>query len=166
VKFEEILREMEALQRRMMESMFSDFEDLEKSFETGEIQGEWRMEPIEGPGMRGFIARGFFRTPEPLKRPDGILPPLKPPLKEPREPLYDINEGDDALQLYIELPGVEEGEIEIKADPKNLVVKARSFQASIDLSRWILDTDNITTEYRSGILKATIPKIKPEEHLI
>ena len=164
--FEEIVREMEALQRRMTEAMFGDFEDLEKSLETGEVQGEWRIEPIEGPGVRGFIARGFFRTPEPLERPPGILPPLKPPLDELRKPLYDIDVGEDALQLYIELPGVEEGEIEIKADPKNFEVKAGSFHANIDLSRWTLDTDRIATEYRNGVLDITIPKKKTEEHLI
>lgn len=166
MKFEEILREMENLQRRMMDSMFSDFEDLEKKLDTGEIKGEWQMEPIERPGMRGFIARGFFTTPEPLERPRGILPPLKPPARELREPLYDIDEGEDELQLYIELPGVEEEEIEIKAEAKKLEVKAKSFHANIDLSRWILDTGNINTEYRNGVLKATIPRIKAEEHLI
>jgi len=91
---------------------------------------------------------------------------LKPPARELREPLYDIDEGEDELQLYIELPGVEEEEIEIKAEAKNLEVKAKSFHANIDLSRWILDTGNINTEYRNGVLKATIPRIKAEEHLI
>ena len=166
MNFEEIIREMEALQRRMIETLFSDFEDLERSIETGELQGEWQIKPIERPGMRGFIARGFFRTLEPLERPNGILPPLNPPLEEPMEPLYDINVGEDAIQLYIELPGVEEGEIEIEADPKNFEVKARSFQTNIDISRWVLDTNNIAAEYKNGVLKVTIPKMKPEEHLI
>ena len=166
MKFEEILREMEDLQRKMMDSMFTDFEDLEKRLESGELQGEWRMEPIERPGMRGFIARGFFSTPEPVERPQGILPPLKPPLRDLREPLYDIDEGKDSIQLFIELPGVEEEEIEIKAEARNLEVKAKSFHANIDLSRWILDTDKIATEYRNGVLKATIPRIEAEEHLI
>lgn len=166
MKFEEILREMEDLQRKMMDSIFTDFEDLEKKFESGELKGEWRMEPIERPGMRGFIARGFFSTPEPIERPQGILPPLKPPLTDLREPLYDIDEGKDSIQLFIELPGVEEEEIEIKAEARNLEVKAKSFHANIDLSRWILDTDKITTEYRNGVLKATIPRIEAKEHLI
>lgn len=166
MKFEEILREMEDLQRKMMDSMFTDFEDLEKRLETGELQGEWRMEPIERPGMRGFIARGFFSTPEPIERPQGILPPLKPPLKDLREPLYDIDEGEDSIQLYIELPGVEEQEIEVKADAKTLEVNARSFHANIDLSRWILDTEKMATEYRNGVIKVTIPRIKTEEHLL
>lgn len=166
MNFEEIVREMEAFQRRVMETMFSDFEDLGKRLETGELQGEWQIKPIERQGMRGFIARGFFSTPEPLERPRDILPPLKPPLRDLREPLYDIDVGEDEIQLYIELPGVEEEQIEIRADPKNFEVKAGPFQSKIDLSRWILDTGDISTEYRNGVLKVTIPKMKPEEHLL
>lgn len=166
MNFEEIVREMEAFQRRMMETIIGDFEDLEKKLETGETQGEWQIDPIERPGIRGFIARGFFKTPEPLKRPRDILPPLKPPTTESREPFYDINEGENALRIYIELPGVEEGEIEMKADQKSFEVKAQNFQTQIDISRWILKTDDIATEYKNGVLKVTIPKIKIEEHLI
>lgn len=166
MNFEDIVREMEAMQRRMMETVFSDFEDLAKSLEAGELEGEWHFEPIERPGVRGFIAKGFFKTPEPLERPLDILPPLKPPLKDPREPLYDIDVGEDEIQLYIELPGVEEEDIEIKTDPRNLEVKAGPFQTNIDISRWILDTKDIATEYRNGVLKVTIPKMRPEEHLL
>jgi len=165
VNFEEMMREMEAFQRRMMETISSDFEELEKIFETGDVQGEWRVEPIERPGLKGFIARGFFSTPRPLKPPE-ILPPLKPPINELREALYDVDEGEDKLNLYIELPGVEEDEIETKAEPKSLEVKAGSFQAKIDLSKWIIDIDQMTTKYRNGVLSVTIPKIKTKEHLI
>ena len=76
------------------------------------------------------------------------------------------HQGEDSIQLFIELPGVEEEEIEIKADAKNLEVKAKSFHANIDLSRWILETDKMATEYKNGVLKATIPRIKAEEHLL
>ena len=166
MKFEEIFREMVALQRRMIETILNNFKDLEKGFKTGELQGEWRIDPIEKPGIRGFIARGFFRTTEPLERPQDILQPLGPLIKEPREPLYDINEGEDAVQLYVELPGVEEGEIEINVDPKNLEVRARSFQTNVDLSKWFLNTKKIATEYRNGVLKVTIPKMKLDMHRI
>ena len=111
MNFEDIVREMEELKRRIMEETFGDFEDMEKRLETGELRGKWYIEPIDKPGMNGFIARGFFTTPEPLTRPPSILPPMKPRLKDPREPFYDIKVGEDELQLYIELPGVEKEEI-------------------------------------------------------
>jgi HSP20 family molecular chaperone IbpA len=166
MNFEKISREIEELQRRMMESMLGDFEELEKRIQSGEIQGEWEFRPFERPGARGFIAKGFFATPRPLEKPENILPPLKPSIKDPREPLYDLNAGEDNIHIFIELPGVEEKDIETRADKQHFEVKAGQFQAKIDISRWMLDTGNIKTEYRNGVLNATIPRIKTEEHLI
>ena len=166
MNFEEILREMEELRRKMMGNMFSDFKDLEKTLETGQIKGKWRIEPIDRPGMKGFVARGFFGTPEPLERPRELLPPLKPPMTDPREPFYDIDAGEDELQIYIELPGTKEEEIELKAELGKLNLEAGKFRTQIDLSKWILNTDKIGTEYRNGVLKVTIPKMKTDEQLI
>lgn len=166
MNFEEIMREMEELRRRMMGDMFSDFEGMENGLETGDIKGDWRIEPIDRPGMEGFIARGFFVTPEPLQRPRETLPPLKPPMTDPREPFYDIDAGGDQLQIYIELPGTNEEEIELKAEQGKLDLEAGKFRTRIDLSNWILNTDEMGTEYRNGVLKVTIPKIKTDEQLI
>lgn len=110
MRFYEIFREMEELQKRMtrdmfkgfgsfdetfrgfgsFENMFSGFDSLRKKVEAGELEGDWSFEPIERPGVKGFIARGFFSTPglierPPLDRPADILLPLKPSIREPRE---------------------------------------------------------------------------------
>jgi HSP20 family molecular chaperone IbpA len=164
--FDDIFKEFREIEKKMTERMFNDFEDFEKAFESGEIKGNWQVEPIERPGLRGFVARGYFSTTEPFERPKDLLPPLKPSPKEPRKPFYDINEKEDTLELYIELPGVEEEEIEIKADKENFHVKAGAFELKIDISKWILDTENFSKEYKNGVLKASLPVIRPKEHLI
>lgn len=156
--FEEILREMEALRRRMTEAMFGDLEDLTKRVERGELEGSWQIEPFEGSGVRGFVARGYFRTPEPLERPRPILLPLRPLQRRPREPLYDVREGEDTVQLYIELPGVEREEIDLKVGKDGLEVNAGDFHAVIMLPKGDLDTENFATEHRNGVLTVTIPK--------
>jgi HSP20 family molecular chaperone IbpA len=157
---------MENLQKRMMGSMLIDIEKLEKSVENGELQGSWQYEPIEKPGIRGFIIRGSFSTPNPLERPTDILPPLKPKPRGPREPLYDIAVGKDKLEIYIELPGVEEDEIQLDAKPERLQVMAKDFQTEIKLSSWALETEKMTNEYRNGVLKVVIPKKEFDEQLI
>lgn len=157
---------MEALQRKMMASMLDDIENLEKGAESGELQGGWRLEPIEKPGMKGFILHGSFSTPKPLDRPRDILPPLRPRSRSPRDPLYDITTGKAQLEIYVELPGVEENEIQLDAEPRRLEVKAKDFQTEIDLSGWILDFDAMTTEYRNGVLKIIIPRKELDEQLI
>lgn len=161
MNFEDIIREMEALQKRMMASMLDDLETLEKGVENGQLQGSWRFEPIEKPGTRGFILRGFFSTPQPLERPLDILPPLKPKPREPREPLYDITVEKDELLIFIELPGVEEEEIQLHPEPGKLGIKAKDFETEINLSSWAIDTESMATDYRNGVLKVIIPRKEP-----
>ena len=181
MRFDEILREMEELQRRMTENMFkgfgsfedmfSNFDSLKEKVKAGELEGDWSFEPIERPGMKGFIARGSFSTPglierPPLDRPTDILPPLKPSIREPREPLYDISVGEDRLTLFIELPGVEEKDIQLGTEDGKLKLKAGNFQTEIDLSNWATDPEKRKTEYKNGVLTITIPKNKLDEQLI
>ncbi len=166
MKYEDIFKEFEELRKRMTEDMFSDFNDLEGMIRRGEMEGEWSFEPIERPGMKGFIARGFFSTPRPLERPEGILPPLRPKPNEPREPLYDISVAQGEIQAFIELPGVEEDQIRLDTVPGSLRLKAGDFEAEIDLSRWALDTEKMEREYRNGVLKVRIPRAKFEGQLI
>lgn len=166
INFDEMLRDMESFQQKMLVKMFEDFRELEKRIENGELQGKFEIKPFEGSGIKGFIGKGFFATPGIPDKPKDILPPLRPSPNEPRKPFYDINETTDNIQLYIELPGVEKEEIEIKTDPKNLGLRARNFHVDVDITKWLLDTDNIVTEYKNGILKVTISKIKVKEQLI
>jgi HSP20 family molecular chaperone IbpA len=181
MRFEEIFREMEELHKRMREEMFKgfgsfedsffDFDSLKERVEAGDLEGNWSFEPIDRPGMKGFIAKGYFSTPglierPPLDRPTDILPPIKPSLKEPREPLYDINVGENTLTLFVELPGVEEKDIQLEFEERKLKLKAGNFQTEIDLSSWVISPEKKTTEYRNGVLKITIPKTKLDEQLI
>ena len=181
MKIEEILREMEEFHRKMTEDVFRgfgsfdeafpDFDSLEEKVKSGELEGDWSYEPIERPGTKGYIIRGFFSTPHlserpPLERPTDILPPVKPNLREPREPLYDIAVEKDRLLVFIELPGVEEEEIRLDAGPRSLKVRAGGFEAEIDLSPWVAKTEERTTEYRNGVLKVVIPRTELDEQLI
>jgi len=186
MRIEDIFREMNELQRRMTEDMFrgfspfedafNDFDSLKEKAKNGELEGDWSFQPIERPGMKGFIARGFFSTPglrerppfarHPLERPTDTLPPLRPKPGEPREPLYDVTADEDRLTVFIELPGVEEDDISIDAKSGKLGVKTGTFQTEIDLSRWVLDAEKMETEYRNGVLKVVIPKTELDEQLI
>jgi HSP20 family molecular chaperone IbpA len=181
MKINEIFREMAELHRKMTEDMFKgmgsfkdtflDFDSLEEKVKVGELEGNWTFEPIERPGMKGFIARGFFSTPglperPPMERPTDILPPLKPNLKELRIPLYDLSVGGDELILFVELPGVNEQDITLDFEGKRLKLEAGNFGTQIDLSSWVIQPEEMTTEYRNGVLKIVIPKTGLDEQLI
>ena len=179
MRIDEIIKEMEAFHKRMTENMFRgfgsledgfpDFDSLEEKVRNGELEGDWSFEPIKRPGVTGFIAKGFFRSSQPLKRPDELLPPLRPKLREPgepREPLYDISVEPEKLTVFVELPGVDEKDIDLDAQDGRLKVKAGAFQTEMDLSGWDVDTDNMDTVYRNGVLKVVIPNKGPKEQLI
>ena len=185
MNFDEIIKEMEAFQRKVMGSMLNDFGDsgrfkpygafegiderfkeLEKGDQSGMPQGEWRFERIDRPGVTGFIARGMFTHPEALKKPDEILPPLRPEPGRPRRPLYDIQTEEGLLRIYIELPGVDEDAINLEVVDGILRLHAGAFEEEIDLNRWIVDPDKMVTKYGNGVLEATIPKEDLEEQMV
>jgi len=186
MRIDDVFREMEELHKKMTEDMFkgfgsyqdmfSDLDSLKEKVKAGEMEGDWSFEPIEKPGMKGFIARGFFSTPglrerpplarPPLDKPTDILPPLRPNPEQPREPLYDISVGKEQLTLFIELPGVAEEDIQLDTEDGKLKLKAGNFETEIDLSAWVTDAEKRTTEYRNGVLTVLIPKTGLDEQLI
>ena len=191
MNFDEIIKEMEAFQRKVMGSMLGDldesfkpfgdseprrfdafegfdekFKELEKENESTRPQGEWRFERIDRPGVKGFIARGMITHPDILKKPDDILPPLRPEPGRPRRPLYDIQPEGGQLKIFIELPGVDEEAINVEVMDGMLRLHAGNFEEEIDLTRWILEPEKMATSYGNGILEVIIPKEDLEEQMV
>lgn len=95
-------------------------------------------------------------------------------------PSVDIYETENALVLNAEVPGIDEGDIEIKIEDNTLTIKGErkfeketkeenyhrieraygSFYRSFTLPHNV-DQDRIEAEHENGILKITMPK-KPE----
>ena len=91
----------------------------------------------------------------------------------------DIIEDDEKFITESELPGFKKSDITIDIDGQSLTIRAvhsekkeneqngryirrertfGSYQRSFDISG--IDTENITAEYKDGILKVTLPKKK------
>ena len=193
MNLDDLVKEMEAFQRKVMGSMLDDFGsserfksfsgfgskgfdpfegikenfgEFERDFMNDRPEGEWRFERIDRPGVKGFIARGIFTHPEILKKPDEILPPLRPEPGRPRRPLYDIHAEEGQLKVYVELPGVEEGVINLEVIDGVLRLHAEDFEEEIDLTRWMVNSENMVTSYSNGVLEVTIPKEELDEQMI
>ena len=178
MSFDDIFKEMRDFQRKISEDMFKgfgsfgdlesfgDIEELEKKMKEGSLKGNWQFEPIEKPGMKGFIIRGYIGAPPLGNDPEEVLPPLKPKLKEPREPLYDISVGKDTITAFIELPGVKEDDIHLSLEDRKLNLEAGNFTTAIDLSGWIIDPDKRTTKYKNGVLQITFPKTDLKSEMV
>lgn len=98
----------------------------------------------------------------------------------PNQDFYDF---PDRYELFLELPGVQKGDIDIKFRESNLIIKANRFSTRHDKFRIPLNSksvpancnfgstiklkehviiEGIITSYENGMLYMVIPKTKPE----
>ncbi|MEJ2068311.1 MAG: Hsp20/alpha crystallin family protein, partial [Deltaproteobacteria bacterium] len=94
-------------------------------------------------------------------------------------PVVDIYETDESVILKAELPGMTKEDISIEINENNLVLKGeRCFQKDIKEENYhriersygtfsrsftlpdTVDRDNVTANFKDGILEITIPKIE------
>ena len=151
--FEEIFRDMELFQRKMMERMAKEMEEIEEAIRSGKLEGEWDFRPIERPGVKGYVARGRFRSREPRRTP-------LPAEDEVREPLTDVFEDKESVKFYVELPGVEKDDIQLNVTDGRAEIKAKNFYKAVDLPNRNLDSEKASANYKNGVLEVTIPKTK------
>jgi len=85
--------------------------------------------------------------------------PKGPVVEEVREPIVDIFEESDEIQVVAEMPGIDEKDItiEIKGDILNINAEGenRKYQKEVLLSREA-KTDDMTWAYKNGILEVKI----------
>lgn len=92
-------------------------------------------------------------------------------------PQVDVTETDREIRVRVELPGVEEDDLEVSLDGDLLTIRGEkrtetedrsrdyyrhecyygSFQRTIPL-RWDVDVDRIDARFRRGVLHVTLPK--------
>jgi HSP20 family molecular chaperone IbpA len=153
----------------------NDMEKMLEKIRSGDIEGTWEIRQIDEPNMKGFAVRGRFGTEEPLQPLEPIEPlrpskrrPLperpfevsKAALQEMREPLVDIFNEGSAVKIYVELPGVEKEDIKLSFGKDCVEVRARNFYKTIELPNRRLCMNDVSTEYRNGVLEITLPKNK------
>jgi len=150
--------DMDKYFKKIMERMFREMAEFDEDMKSGKMQGEWNVRPIEGPGVKGYVAQRQFRF---GREPNGLNEPLTIPkeeLDEVREPLVDVFEDKDAVKLYVELLGVEKGDIQLSVVGGHAEVKAKSYYTQIDLPTRDVEFDKVSANYKNGVLQVTIPK--------
>ncbi len=128
--------------------------------------------PIHGPTLNRVL-EDFFRraTPQAEVGEEEVV-------QSTWTPAVDVKETDDSLQLYVELPGVNKGEIDISLENNVLTVGgerhfeeheresyrrveraygkfSRSFRVPRDV-----DGNKVTAAYTDGILRLELPKVE------
>lgn len=148
--------------------IFGDFEDLMKGIEPENIDDDFEVKKIEGPGIRGYIFRKSLRYPAKSNQRNGVpvLPkptrptPRKPfPLKpERRDPFVELIEEGSDLIVIAEVPGVEKDDVKIDLVNGVLEIDAGNrFYKEIQLPGNV-DFDKAKANCSNGILEIRIPK--------
>ncbi len=175
--FEDDFRNFGTMNRRT-KKLRDEIDALFERMKTGELEGTWETREINEPGLRGRISIGRFESDRELEPLDPMKPQRKRPMpelsfelpknasEETREPLTDIFKDDNALTIYVELPGEEKENIQLKLSEGSLDIRARNFRKTIDLPENDIAAEKMTTEYKNGVLKITLPKkttLRPED---
>jgi HSP20 family protein len=150
--------DMDSYFKKIIERMFREMAEFGEAMKSGKLRGEWNIRPIEGPGVKGYVAQRQFRFGSEPNEPNMPLAVPKKELDEAREPLVDVFEDNDAVKLYIELPGVEKDDIQLNVVGGHAEVKAKSFYKQIALPTRDIEADKVSANYKNGVLQVTIPK--------
>ena len=153
--------------------IFGNLREFMEGIELKDVGDDFEVKRIEGPGIRGFIARRSFGYPADPDHRDGFptLPkPGRPVPREPfpirperRDPFAELIEEDDSLIVVAEVPGVEKEDIKIDLTSRGLVIDAGNrFYKEIQLPGEV-DFDNVKSNCTNGILEIRIPKNRKED---
>jgi HSP20 family protein len=159
--YRDLFDDVDKMYERFARKMFKEMEDIEEAIKSGKLEGEWDIKPIEEPDVKGFVARGRFELGN-KARPKTLTLPKEVP-QEAREPLTDVFEDKESIKLYIELPGVEKGDIQLNVSQGQAEIKAKNFFKNVDLPRVDIEVDKVVANYKNGVLEVTVPKKKKAE---
>lgn len=87
-------------------------------------------------------------------------------VKEEREPLTDIIDGETEVRVIIELPGVEKKDIKLSGTNKKLTISVetpeRKYFKEVELPAKVT-VNKAKSTYTNGVLDITVPKKKQEK---
>ena len=96
-------------------------------------------------------------------------------------PLADVVDNEDELWVYLDLPGFDQDELQVRGDERTIVVNARRF-GDVEEGRQFLvnerptrfertislptsvDVDEANVSYERGVCKITLPKEAAEQY--
>ena len=81
-----------------------------------------------------------------------------------REPLVDVQETDDEVQITAEVPGVKKEDIDLEVTGNTLIIKVegkdRKYYKEVELPAEV-DPDSAKASYNNGVLDIQLKKVKP-----
>jgi HSP20 family molecular chaperone IbpA len=72
--------------------------------------------------------------------------------------LTDVFNKEDTVEIYIELPVMENGDVQVRTRGRSVEVKAKNFRKVIRLPTKEIVGQIASSEYKNGVLRIVIPK--------
>jgi HSP20 family molecular chaperone IbpA len=165
-EFSEFFENQRNLERTVREYVKS----LIESFKKGELQGKSELIPIEKPGVRGFIFRKEFGTPE-IPEEVEKAPALsgetsegkqrftlpQSAKEEERIPAFETFTDGNEFVALVELPGVEEQDISLEIGDSRISIGAINFKPTQIHVPSNADVSKTTKTYKNGVLEIRVP---------
>lgn len=144
--------------------------ELEKAIHDGNLKGQWKINRIDNPHVKGYVFQGSYRGDQPV---DPFLPfnpirrppmPQRPfavtdkPLNENSEPLIDMFNEDTVIKIYAEMRGEDKQNIQLNVSKGKVEIKGANFYQTINLPTANVEIAKITAKHRNGVLEINIPK--------
>lgn len=137
--FDEIFENFGIFNNKSRKKIQEEIDAIFKEVNIGKLKGEWKTKEINEPGIKGWILMGRLGSDEALEPLDPLRPQKRRPMperpfeipkntpEETREPLTDVFEDKKATKIYLELPGEEKEDIQLKVKEDSIEVKAEEF---------------------------------------
>ena len=167
--FEEALRDLEFFSSELVKIIENELDMLLSDMEAEKVGESSNADDVtlgsdESTGEGRFGLSGALDPIEPLRPLRPAPKPKKPlgiprkALKEMTEPLTDVFDKEGTMEVYVELPGIEKENVQVKVREGNVEVRAGTFRKAIELPTKKTVRQAAWFDYRNGVLRIVIPK--------
>ena len=175
--FEEAMRDLDFFSSELVKIIENELDRLLRDMEVDRV-GDSSDADRQRLGCNGKAGSSRFSSGEALDPLEALRPlrptpkPKKPvgiprkALAEMAEPLMDIFDKETALEVYVELPGIEKKDIRIRVRDGKVEVKTENLCKIIELPTKEAVSHTTSSDYRNGVLKIVIPKrlkLRPDD---
>lgn len=164
--FEEAIHDLDVFSSKLVKIIENELDRLLRNMETDRI---WNGVVGDGQELatgEGTVGSRFWLG-EPLDSAEPLRPRPKPkkPFEIPEkaleamtEVLTDVFNKEDTVEIYIELPVMEKGDVQVRVRGGSVEVKAKNFRKVIRLPTKEIVGQIASSEYKNGVLRIVIPK--------
>lgn len=175
--FEEAMRDLDFFSSELVKIIENELNRLLRDMEIEGVGSSSdadreRFECDESSGSARFSLGESADPIEPL-RPLRPAPKPKKPLEIPRkaltemtEPLTDVFDKETTLEVYVELPGAEKKDVQVRVQGAKVEVRAGNLRKVIKLPTKEVVSRVASSDYKNGVLRISIPKklrLRPED---